>query len=161
VQTITCLGSQEEAATDHLLSPTYATTAAARFPGETQARPASRAGSLAPMKTSAMGRKSQQASVRSLSKTQGQSDEVSKEIYRPHTSLGFAREGDEAVDASLLGGTNSINSVDVGAKSTLADLKASWTMSGAGSTDSIEEPPELKASRFGIFRCSARHYFVD
>jgi hypothetical protein len=113
------------------------------------------------MKTSAMGRKSQQASVRSLSKTQGQSDEVSKEIYRPHTSLGFAREGDEAVDASLLGGTNSINSVDVGAKSTLADLKASWTMSGAGSTDSIEEPPELKASRYGIFCCSARHDFAD
>jgi hypothetical protein len=113
------------------------------------------------MKTSAMGRKSQQASVRSLSKTQGQSDEVSKEIYRPHTSLGFAREGDEAVDASLLGGTNSINSVVGVEKSTLADLKASWTMSGAGSTDSIEEPPELKASRFGIFRCSARHYFVD
>ena len=31
---------------------------------------------------------------------------------------------------------------------TLADLKSSWTMSGAGSMESIEEPPELKASRY-------------
>lgn len=83
------------------------------------------------------------------------SDDVGKEITRPHTSLGLARMADEAIHA---GGTNS---AEVGATLNLADLKASWTMSGAGSTDALEEPAELKASRYDIFRGSAMHDVVD
>jgi len=123
-------------------------TAAARFPDETYARPGSRAGSLAPMKASSMGRKSKQASLRPQGKAQGQRDEADARHPRPHTSLGLARGADEAADSPLSVGANSAITVDTGARVTLADLKTSWTMSGAGSMESIEEPPELKASRY-------------
>ena len=76
---------------------------------------------------------------------------------RPHTSLGLARQSEMLGRQSLEGafdysqqGLTSVM-IDTGSTGSFANLnvlRASWARSGAGSTESLEEPPDLKASRY-------------
>ncbi len=116
--------------------------AATRFPGESQHRPLSRSGVLTPLKSSALDdrRKPVNATF------PGQAQDAGETMMRPSTSLGLNQQSGKQIGNGA--GGFSFTSSMVGANSmSLDDLRSSWVKSGAVTTDSLLEPPEITASR--------------